>query len=85
MLSAEWLGLIAGAITTISFLPQVIRIFKLKSAHEISLTFTILFLIGISCWLAYGFYLRLTPIILWNAISGILALTLIYAKLKYGR
>jgi MtN3 and saliva related transmembrane protein len=85
LLSAEWLGLIAGAITTISFLPQVIRVFKLKSAHEISLTFTILFLIGISCWLAYGFSLRLTPLILWNSISVILALILIYAKLKYGR
>lgn len=85
MLSAEWFGLIAGAIITIGFLPQVIRVFKLKSAHEISLTFTILFLIGIGCWLAYGISLRLTPVILWNSISVILALALLYAKLKYGR
>ena len=85
MLSAEWLGLIAGAIITIGFLPQVIRVFKLKSAHEISLTFTILFLIGVGCWLAYGISLRLTPIILWNSISIIFALALVYAKLKYGR
>lgn len=85
MLSAEWFGLIAGAIITIGFLPQVIRVFKLKSAHEISLTFAILFLIGIGCWLAYGISLRLTPVILWNSISVILALALLYAKLKYGR
>jgi MtN3 and saliva related transmembrane protein len=83
--SAEGFGLIAGAIITIGFLPQVIRVFKLKSAHEISLTFTILFLIGIGCWLAYGISLRLTPLILWNSISVILALALLYAKLKYGR
>jgi len=85
LLSAEWLGLIAGAIITIGFLPQVIRVFKLKSAREISLSFTILFLIGLGCWLAYGISLRLTPVILWNAISVIFALALLYAKLKYGR
>lgn len=85
MLSAEWFGFIAGAIITIGFLPQVIRVFKLKSAHEISLTFTISFLIGIGCWLAYGISLRLTPVILWNSISVILALALLYAKLKYRR
>lgn len=85
MLSAEWLGLIAGAIITIGFLPQVIRVFKLKSAREISLSFTILFLIGLGCWLAYGISLRLTPVILWNAISVIFALALLCAKLKYGR
>jgi MtN3 and saliva related transmembrane protein len=85
LLSAEWLGLIAGAIITIGFLPQVIRVFKLKSAREISLSFTILFLIGLGCWLAYGISLRLTPVILWNAISVIFALALLCAKLKYGR
>jgi MtN3 and saliva related transmembrane protein len=85
LLSAEWLGLIAGAIMTIGFLPQVIRVFKLKSAHEISLTFTILFLIGLGCWLAYGIFLRLTPVILWNSITIVLGAALLYAKLKYGR
>jgi MtN3 and saliva related transmembrane protein len=81
----EWLGLIAGAIMTIGFLPQVIRVFKLKSAYEISLPFTISFLIGIGCWLAYGIFLRLTPIILWNSITIVLGIVLLYAKLKYGR
>jgi MtN3 and saliva related transmembrane protein len=85
LLLVEWLGITAGAFTTIGFLPQLIRVFKLKSAHEISLTFTILFLIGISCWLAYGLSLRLTPLILWNSISVIFALALLYAKLKYGK
>jgi MtN3 and saliva related transmembrane protein len=85
LLSTEWFGLIAGAITTIGFLPQVIRVYKLKSAREISLSFTILFLIGLGCWLTYGIFLRLTPLILWNSISVILALALLYAKLKYGR
>jgi len=84
-LSTEWFGFIAGGITTISFLPQVIRVYKLKSAHEISLIFTILSLIGISCWIAYGISLRLMPVILWNSAAIILATILLYAKLKYGR
>jgi MtN3 and saliva related transmembrane protein len=81
----EWLGLIAGAITTIGFLPQVIRVFRLRSAHEISLPFTLMFLIGVSCWLVYGILLQLMPVVLWNAISAIFALALLFAKLKYGR
>jgi MtN3 and saliva related transmembrane protein len=85
LLLVEWLGITAGAFTTIGFLPQLIRVFKLKSAHEISLTFAILFLIGLGCWLAYGIFLQLTPVILWNSISVIFALALLYAKLKYGK
>jgi MtN3 and saliva related transmembrane protein len=84
-MSIEWLGLVAGALTTFGLLPQLIRIFKLKSAHEISLLWSLLLLVGISCWLGYGIYLRLIPLILWNAVSAVFALALIYAKLKYGR
>lgn len=81
----EWLGLIAGAACTAGLLPQVIRVFQLKSTHEISLSFTIAFSIGVGCWLAYGIFLRLTPIILWNAITLVLSAALLYAKLRYGR
>jgi len=83
--SVEWLGLIGGAIGTVGFLPQIIRVFKLKSAHEISLLWCISFVFGIGCWLTYGIILQLTSIILWNSIMIFMALALIYAKLKYGR
>jgi MtN3 and saliva related transmembrane protein len=79
----EWFGFIAGAITTIGFLPQVIRVYKLRSTLEISLTFAILFIIGLGCWLAYGIFLGLPPVILWNSISLVLALALLYAKLRF--
>ncbi len=85
MQAVEWLGLIGGAIGTIGFIPQIIRVFQLKSAHEISLPWCISFLIGISCWLSYGIILQLTSIILWNSISIVLSTALLYAKLKYGR
>ena len=85
MLLGEWLGFVAGAFVTCSLIPQLIRVFKLKSAHEISLLFTTLLLLGIIIWLAYGISFGLAPVILWNAIGAVLVATLLYAKLKYGR
>ena len=85
MLSPEFLGFLAGAIVTCSLIPQLIRVFKLKSAHEISLLFTSLLLAGLFIWLAYGFSLGLAPVILWNAIGAALAAVLLSAKLRYGR
>ena len=79
------LGLLAGALVTCSMIPQLVRVFQLRSAREISELFTILLLAGMFCWLAYGISLRLIPVILWNAIGAILVALLLYAKLKYGR
>lgn len=85
MLLGDWLGLAAGALVTCSLVPQLIRVFKLRSAHEISLLFNTLLLLGIITWLAYGIYLKLIPVIIWNAIGAALVTVLLYAKLKYGR
>lgn len=85
MPTGEILGWIAGAIVNLSFIPQLVRVFKLKSAHEISLLFTTLLLAGIIIWLGYGIFSRLLPVILWNIVGAILTGALLYAKLKYGR
>ncbi|HEY92443.1 MAG TPA: hypothetical protein G4O17_01690 [Dehalococcoidia bacterium] len=85
LLLGDWLGLVAGALVTCSLVPQLIRVFKLRSAREISLLFNTLLLLGIITWLAYGIYLKLIPVILWNAIGAALISVLLYAKLKYGR
>jgi MtN3 and saliva related transmembrane protein len=81
----EILGLVAGAITTASLLPQVIRVFKLKSARDISLLFNSAYLVGIIMWLGYGIFTGLVPIILWNAITLVLAAILLYSKFIYGK
>ena len=85
MLSAESLGFIGGGIITCSLVPQIYRVFKLRSAREISLLFTIMLLVGLIFWLAYGISFRLTPVILWNSASLVLTAVLLFAKLKYGR
>lgn len=82
---AESLGFVAGALVTCSTIPQLIRIFRLKSAREISTIFTTSLLLGIITWLAYGIFLGLAPVIIWNAAGAVLVAGLLYAKLKYGR
>jgi len=81
----QTLGLVAGALVACSMIPQLVRVFRLKSAHEISRLFTILLLLGMICWLSYGIYFRLTPVILWSAIGTGQVALLLYAKLKYRR
>ena len=81
----ELLGFIAGALMTVGLVPQVFRLFKLRSAHEISLTFTSLFIVGLTFWLSYGIVSRLPSVIVWNSITLALSCGMLYAKLKYGR
>lgn len=81
----ELLGFAGGASIALAFIPQIWRLFKLKSAREISLPFTSLFLLGAVCWLSYGVLLKLPPVILWNAIGSAEICAVLYAKLKYGR
>ena len=85
MLLGESLGFVAGALVTCSLIPQLVRVFKLRSAREISMLFNILLLLGVITWLAYGISFGLAPVILWNAIGAALVAGLVYAKLKYGR
>ena len=81
---AEYLGLIAGLLVTCSLIPQIIRVFRLRSAREISAVFTVLLLLGLVLWVVYGIILTLAPVIIWNAIGAVLAILLLYGKMRYG-
>ena len=81
----ELLGFIGGALTTGSLVPQVWRLFRLRSAREISLPFTSFLVLGVVCWLVYGIVLSLLPLILWNSITLLFAVAMFYAKMKYGK
>jgi MtN3 and saliva related transmembrane protein len=72
-------------LTTVGFVPQVWRLFRLRSAHEISLPFTVFFLLGIAFWLSYGISLGLLSVIIWNATTLALGCVMLYAKLRYGK
>ena len=82
---ATYVGSIAGILIPVSFIPQIIRVFRLKSAREISILFTVIQLLGLALWLTYGVMLGLLPVIACNTILGILVIMLLAAKMKYGR
>ena len=84
MSTGEIMGLVAGVFTTGSLIPQVIQVFKNKSAKDISLLFTLMFLAGGLLWLSYGIMDNLTPVIFWNTLANILVVLLLIGKLKYG-
>jgi len=81
----EYIGYIAGFLTTFAMLPQVLRVYRLKSAREISIIFNTSILLGVALWLVYGAVLGLVPLIVWNSIGIGLVGLLLVAKLKYGR
>jgi len=65
-------------------IPQLWKLVKTRRARDLSLTFTLLFAIGILFWLIYGIMYELTAVIFWNAIALILGGGLVYGKLKWG-
>lgn len=85
MLPSEFLGYVAGFLTTFAMVPQVLRVYRLKSAREISILFTTFLLVGMLCWLVYGIVLGIFPLVVWNGIGACLTALLLFAKLRYGR
>lgn len=79
----ESIGLVAGSLTTISFLPQVIKTWKSRSAKDLSLVMFSLFCFGILLWLIYGILIGSLPVILSNAFTLVLSSTILFFKLKF--
>ncbi|HEY9782322.1 MAG TPA: SemiSWEET transporter [Leptolyngbyaceae cyanobacterium] len=77
------LGLVAGALTTIAFLPQLFKTWKSKSAKDVSLETLAIFSFGVLLWLIYGIYLHALPIILANLLTLIFNLIILGLKIKY--
>ena len=78
----EIIGLVAAALTTSAFIPQVYKIYKEKSAVGISLTMYLIFFVGLSLWLLYGCLVGSISIVIANGVTLILAAIIIYYKLK---
>lgn len=84
MSQVEILGLMAGFLVALSLVPQIQRVRKLKDAQEISLSFNLLNMVGTALWLAYGLFLGLISVIIWNGANIVLLTLLLTMKLKYG-
>ena len=78
-----YIGFFAGFCTTIAFLPQAIKTWKTKSTKDISLLMFLIFITGVFFWLIYGILINELPLIVANAITLVLALSILVAKIKY--
>ncbi|MFA5267371.1 MAG: SemiSWEET transporter [Methanoregula sp.] len=76
-------GYIAGTLTTISFVPQVARAWKLKETRDLSLAMLLFFAAGVLLWTLYGVWTGSLPIIAANIVTFFLILVLLGMKIKY--
>jgi MtN3 and saliva related transmembrane protein len=84
-LVVETLGMVAGTLTTIAFVPQVLKIYRTKSAKDVSYLMFSIFSTGIVFWLIYGILIRSTPIIAANVVTLTLSVIIIVLKIRYHR
>jgi len=76
-------GLLAGTLTTVSFVPQVIKTWTSKSTKDISLGMFLTFCLGVLLWIIYGISVQDLPVIATNLATLILAATILAMKLIY--
>ena len=77
------LGFTAGTLTTLAFVPQVIKSWKSKSTQDVSLAMFLVLCTGILLWLTYGFLINNTPLIVANGFSLLLAGSFLIMKLRF--
>ena len=77
------LGLVAGSLTTIAFIPQLMKTWRSRSAKDVSLIMLVVFSTGVFLWLIYGIYLQALPIILANSMTLIFNLIIVGLKIRY--
>jgi MtN3 and saliva related transmembrane protein len=82
-MSTEVIGIIAGVFTSVSLLPQLVKIIKEKKAKDLSYGMLIVLLIGLGCWIWYGVLREDWPIIVTNGISFIINSLMIVFTIKY--
>ena len=83
-LPTEVLGYLAATGTTIAFLPQVIRVWKTRSAEDISLSMYLLFVAGVALWIAYGLAIHSVPVVAANCVTLVLAGAVLVGKFRFG-
>ena len=84
-LSVEFYGYFAAILTTLAFLPQLIKTFKTKKANDVSLITLIMFLTGVSSWIVYGYKISSIPVLTANIITFILNFMILFFKIYFAK
>ena len=82
-MSTENFGFIAAFLTTIAFLPQVLRIIRTRSADDVSILMLVLFISGLLFWVVYGIRAHARPVLVANTITLILNISILGMKIFY--
>lgn len=77
------IGYLAATLTTISFLPQLIKIWTTKSADDVSTGMFVFFVFGVVLWIVYGWEIHSPPVITANIVTCILASMILVLKLVF--
>ena len=81
----EFFGYFAAILTTLAFIPQLIKTLKTKKADDVSLTTLIMFLTGVAAWIIYGIQISSKPILIANTITFLLNFLILVFKLIYSK
>jgi MtN3 and saliva related transmembrane protein len=79
------IGYCAATMTTLSFVPQLLRVVKLRSARDVSLGMFLIFTTGTAFWLLYGLMVHSFPVALANSVTFLLSLAILVLKLRFDR
>tara|TARA_Y100000589_G_scaffold51447_1_gene42843 strand:+ start:136 stop:402 length:267 start_codon:yes stop_codon:yes gene_type:complete len=85
ILNIEFFGYFAAVLTTLAFLPQLIKTLKTRKAEDVSLITLIMFLTGVLSWIIYGYKISSTPILIANIITFILNLLILIFKISFSK
>lgn len=77
------LGIVAGVLTSISMVPQLIKVIREKNVEDISWVMLLVLISGLSLWVWYGFLKNEIPIIFSNSFAVILNICLFICYLIY--
>ncbi len=80
--SPDIVGSIAAILTTVSFLPQLVKVLRTRETRDISLSMYLMFTTGVFLWTVYGIMLDRLPMILANSITFLMALVILVMKLQ---
>jgi len=82
--AATIIGYIAGTLTTVAYLAQVLRTLKHRRTKDISLGMYLMLCTGIGLWLVYGIFIHSWPVIIANAVTLVLSGTVLLMKIRFG-
>jgi MtN3 and saliva related transmembrane protein len=78
----DTIGAIAAILTTVSFLPQALRIHRSKDTSAISFWMYLIFSLGVLLWLIYGLLIQAWPVVVANAVTLLLSLWILWMKIN---